>query len=205
MPIRSGPARRAGVATTVLVVAMSLAACSGDDDDSGDDPEIPSEEPTAMVVTSRVTIGEVSGRLPKQKRNAISADVGKVVTDWIEAAYFDGAPQVSLGDAFPGFTKGAAALARRDRWLMSNATLGGNVEEVVPVGKVRVAVDMLAVKGRVAGATGRFKVVFDTVAERTKRVTVRGRVALSRNQKGNWQIFAYDAGRWTTARKGADS
>jgi hypothetical protein len=184
---------------------MSLAACSGDDDDSGDDPETPSEEPPALVVSSEVAIGEVSGRLPKKKRNAASADVGKVVTDWIEAAYFDGAPQVSLGDAFPGFTKGAAALARRDRWLMSNATLGGNVEEVVPVGKVHVDVDMLAVKGRVAGATGRFRIVFDTVAEKTRRVTVRGRVALSRNKQGNWQIFAYDAGRWTTARKGADS
>lgn len=205
MRIRSGPARRAGVAATVLVVAMSLAACSGDDDDSGDDPETPAGEPPAMVVTSQVAVGEVSGRLPKQKRKATSEDVGKVVTDWIEAAYFDGAPEVSLGDAFPGFTKGAAALARRDKWLMSNASLGGNVEEVVPVGKVHVDVDMLAVKGRVAGATGRFRVVFDTVAEKTKRVTVRGRVVLSRNKSGDWLIFAYDAGRWTTARKGADS
>lgn len=205
MRIRSGPARRAGVATTVLVVAMSLAACSGDDDDSGDDTETPSEEPPAMVVSTEVRIGEVSGRLPKKKQDAISAEVGEVVTDWIDAAYFNGAPQISLEDAFPGFTKGAAALARRDKWLMSNATLGSNVEEVVPVGTVHVDVDLLAPKGKVAGATGRFKIVFDTVAEKTKRVTVRGRVALSRVKDGPWRIFAYDAGRWTTARKGADS
>jgi hypothetical protein len=88
---------------------------------------------------------------------------------------------------------------------MSNASLPANIDEVVPAGKVRVNIDLLAVKKRVVGATGRFRVQFDTVAGKTRRVTVRGRVVLTRNQRGNWTIFAYDAGRWAQARKGKSS
>jgi len=203
--IRSGTAKRAGLATTVLAVVLSLTACSGgDDDDDGAGPEPdPTEQP--RVVTSQVAVGEVSGRLPPKRRDQVTSDVGKVVTTWIEAAYFSGSPRTRLDDAFPGFTTGAARLARRDKWLMSNASLAQNIDEVVPAGKVRVNVDLLAVKKHAVGATGRFRVQFDTVAGKTKRVTVRGRVALTRNERGNWTIFAYDAGRWAVTRKGERS
>ena len=46
------------------------------------------------------------------------------------------------------------------------------------------------------------EVVFDAVAATTRRVTVRGRVALTRNGNGNWTIFAYDAGRSAKTPKG---
>ncbi len=201
MRIRKGAAKRTVLALTTLAMVVTLAACSGDDGDSGDEPG-PSPEDPPMVVSSVVAIGEVSGRLPRVKQDEISAEVGEVVVDWIEAAYFFGSPRTELDQAFPGFTTGAARLARRDKWLMSNAALAGNIEEVVPAGDVKVAVDMLAVKGRVAGATARFNVVFDTVGAKTRRVTVRGRLALTRNDDGDWTVFAYDAGRFDKAPKG---
>lgn len=205
MRIRSGTAQRAGLAATALVVVMSLTACTGDDDEGDNSSPEPEVTPPTPAMKSKVTVGEVTGRLKPARRSQVTQDVGKVVTTWIEHAYFGGSPRPRLDDAFPGFTDGAEQLARRDKWLMSNASLAAGIDEVVPVGRVTVDVDLLAVRQRVAGATARFRVSFDTVAAETRRVNVKGRVVLTRNDEGNWKIFGYDAGRWANARKGGKS
>ena len=205
MRIRTGTTRRAAAAVATLALVLSVAACS-DDDDSGSDPEPepgPSEVPAS--VESQVEVGEVAGRLPRSKRQGIKEDAGQVVVTWLEAAYFAGSPRPKLDAAFPGFTEDATRLARRDSWLLSNASLAEGVEEVVPVRPMKVRLDILAPKGRVAGVTARFRVVFDAVAGQTRRVTVSGRVVLTRNSRGNWKIFGYDAARWSQAPKGGKS
>ena len=56
----------------------------------------------------------------------------------------------------------------------------------------KVTVDVLAPRGRPAGATARVDLVFKTTGDATKRVTVHGQLFLSPAAHGKWRIFGYD-------------
>jgi hypothetical protein len=181
------------VAAILLALALTTGACSGDEE-SKSSPTTPSASPsetTPPPVPTTVTIGRVSGRLPKQAREHLRKVTGDVVDAWFEAAYLGGDyPRRNFRTAFPGFTPGARSEARHDFALMSNAGIGSRVDDVVATRK-RVRVDALAAHHRAAGATARFVLVFKTTGQARRKLEVRGRLMLTRTARG-WRIFGYD-------------
>lgn len=175
----------------MLSLALILVGCSGEDDQ--EPAPGPSAEGSAgsTGIPSRVEVGEVVGKLGKRPARKAAAQVAHTVDRWLDAAYLAGDyPRSKFGDAFQGFTKDAAALARRQRGLMSNASIGGDVEEVTATRRV-VRVDLLAPKGKPAGATARVNLVFDLVGKSERTEQVRGRLVLTPS-KGGWQVFGFD-------------
>lgn len=181
----------------LLALALSSGACSG-----GDEPAESAARPSPTVsessapedpepLASRVTVRKVTGKLSGQRRRALTKAVGAVVDGWWEAAYLGGEyPRRDFADAYPGFTKGAEAIARRDRRLLTNLDVGSEVEQVTATRR-RILVDALAVRGRPVGATARVFLDFRTKGEVRRRIEVRGRLLLTRSE-GRWRVFGYD-------------
>ena len=139
-------------------------------------------------IDTRVEVGEIVGKLAKGPARDVAADVAKVVDRWLDAAYVGGDyPRSDFGDAFPGFTKDAAALASRQPDLMSNKAVGEKVDEVTATRRV-VRVDVLAPKGKVAAATAHVNLVIDLAGDKARTDQIRGRVVLTRSN-GGWQVF----------------
>lgn len=176
------------VAAVALPLTLLAAGCSGDDDSPGATPSSSSGPPP---LETTVSVGQVAGRLPAPAAEQVAADVSGVVDGWIDAAYVAGDyPRDDFADAFPGFTRGAAADAVEDARLMSNDDIGARIDGVNAVARV-VRVDVLAVKGKPQAATAHVRLAFKTSGEVERRVTVRGRLLLTKSD-GSWQVFAYD-------------
>lgn len=151
---------------------------------SGDEPDEPTPGDTpagARTVDTKAKVSEITGALPKKERQRVVKGVTEAVDRWWDAAY------LSDGDnPFPGFTPGAAKLARGDADIMTGAKLFGG--EDVAATRRRVALDVLAVKKRAVGVTAGVLLVLE--AGDDKRYVVRGTVELERD-KAEWRIFGY--------------
>ncbi len=186
--------RRRGAAALVctLLLSATTVACSSDDDPKAE----PTSSPSATVtepppVETVVSIGEVTGRLPRAGKVDVKAEVGTVVDGWLDAAYLDGDyPRRDFSDSWPGFTKGAHVEARRDRDLMSNADIGPRIDSV-EAKKRTVRVDVLAARRKPAGVTAHVVLRFNTTGKVTARIRVQGRLYLTPSG-GSWRIFGYD-------------
>ncbi|MDN4174293.1 hypothetical protein QWY28_15115 [Nocardioides sp. SOB77] len=204
---RGTPPRRAGrlvaAATTALVLAAGTTACTGADDGASGDAGHPTgghrqaalvQAPAGSPPTT-TTIGRVTGRLPAARRQALKRQVGRVVDGWLDAAYVGGdLPRVGgFRQAFPGFSSGAKDEARRDLRLMTNVGLAGRISGV-DVRRRELRLDVLAVRGRAVGVTGRVLLVFETTGQVARRDRVAGRLLLARRE-GAWQVFGYDISR----------
>lgn len=185
----SGPRRAAAAALVSLAVSGALVACSGEEESPSGPAAPTSSAPPPLTTTSK--LGVVDGRIrPREQERAVTK-VTTVVDGWFDAAYVAGDyPRDDFADAFPGFTPGAADLARQDARLMTNADLGTRIDSVEAVGR-RVVVDLLGVRGAAAAATARVRLAFVTDGDVRRRVTVTGRLRLVR-QKDGWRVFAYD-------------
>lgn len=190
-PVRGlGPLLGVGLS---LSLAGSLVACSGDDPEppAPQPPSASSSEPAAPQAALEVRLGKVVGRLPKDKRVALRRQVAGVVDTWWQASYLGGEyPRDQFPDAFPGFTKPAAALARRDQKLLTNSVIGPEVDSVSAIER-SVVIDVLATNRRPRAATARFKLRFATTGEQAGVTIVRGRLYLTR-RLGPWRVFGYD-------------
>ena len=181
-------------AAVVLLLALSVSACSGD---SSDPDAGPSGDPTSSEATeappleTTVAMGRVTGKLGKDKRSRTRQQVGKAVDAWFEAAYVGGDyPRSDFASSWPGFTAGAKARAKDDKALMSNQDIGADISAVEPTVR-KVTVDLLAVRGRAVGATARVVLRFGTEGDVQRKVEVRGRLFLTPTAEG-WRIFGYD-------------
>ena len=189
----SRPRRIIAVLTTLG--ALSLTGCSGGEEspESSEPSESlsePSDAPT-LEIQPVTKSGTIVGRLPKKDR----ARVEKVISDravrFLNAAYLGGDyPRQDFRDAYPGFTGGAAQVARRDRSLLTNKPIGDRIDKVTPTG-IAVKVDLLAANKHAVAATAHVELAFRTTGDVRKRVRVQGRLLLTRRD-GNWKIFAYD-------------
>lgn len=195
--VRRGSRTVAATVGSALAASVVLGACSGGDDGPGADPgggasaSTPAAKPS---VETRVSFGKITGALGRPVRDRLATDVQSVVDGWLDAAYVDGDyPRTDFADAWPGFTRGARAEARRDAELMSNAGIGADVEGVEPVGRA-LRIDVLAVKRRPVGVTAHVILKFDTAGASAERVKVAGRLYLTRTGQG-WQVFGYDVKR----------
>jgi hypothetical protein len=181
------------VGPTVLGLVLGLAGCSGGDDEDGPGAGSSSSGTVddARAAPSRVEVGEVAGRLGKGPARQVAADVAAVVDRWLDAAYVAGDyPRSSFGDAFPGFTKGAATLAARHSGLMSNKSVGADVDTVTATRRV-VRVDLLAPGGKAAAATAHVNLVIELDGDVARTDQVTGRVVLTRSD-GGWKVFGFD-------------
>jgi hypothetical protein len=185
-----------------VFVALALAAggCSSSDSST---PAAASSQPSAGApvksVASKVQLGHVAGTIRKKNRKVFAAhrkhllhEVGRAVDTWVDGGFVGvDYPRHSFPHAFAAFTKPAKQDAQRQRRLMTNWTLRNRIDGV-EVNKRTVAVDVLAPRGRPAGATARVHLVFRTTGDAQKRVAVRGRLFLVPDAHGHWRIFGYD-------------
>lgn len=185
------PGSSTGVAVAGLALLLALAGCSGGDEEP-EGERTPGGTTGAPGIETSVKVGEIVGRLQKAPAREVAADVTEIVDRWLDAAYVGGDyPRARFGEAFPGFTEDAARLATRQRALMSNAEIAEDVESVTAVRRV-VSVDVLAPKGKPAGATAHVNLMMDLVGPKVDRTDqIRGRVLLTKSKRG-WRIFGFD-------------
>jgi hypothetical protein len=197
------PARavRAALATAAsLVLVAGIGACSSDD---GSDPESTPESSPATTeaapgIPTKSTIGFVKGKLKPDRRKQLRLRVTKAIDEWIDAAYVAGDyPRNDFSDAFKTFSKGAAALAKRDKGLMSNADVGDRVDTVTAKAR-RLRIDVLADKGKAAGVTARVVLLLQLDGEVQRTDRIAGRLFLGYGGSA-WQVFGYDVKRGRVA------
>lgn len=158
----------------------------------------PTQTATAAPVTTRSTVARVYGRLPRARRAAVRRKVADAVDAWWESAYLAGDyPRASFPAAFPRFTSGAEAKARRDKRLMTNLDIGKRIDSVTAKRR-RVVLDVLATRGTARSVTARFVLRFRTTGAKERLVTVRGRLFLTR-RNGKWKVFGYDVAKGSRA------
>jgi hypothetical protein len=185
--------RTAAGAALTLALGLGAGACSDDDapEPAAESPTATSSAPVERAVPTRVSFGEVTGRMDRPTRQRLERQVQAVVDGWTEAAYVGGDyPRRAFADAWPGFTRGAQAQARRDRDLMSNQDIGARIDGVRSRRTVLV-LDVLAVQGRPVGVTARVRLGFRTTGDLERTVRVTGRLFLTRTD-GQWKVFGYD-------------
>lgn len=190
------PVRRtAAAAALALALGAGAGACSSGDDAepaaTGTPEPTVSSPPAERTVPTRVSTGQVSGRVSRPVRLRLERQVAAVVDGWTEAAYLGGDyPRRAFVDSWPGFTRGARDRAHRDRALMSNEDIGTRIDGVRPRRSV-VVVDVLAPGGRPAAVTARVSLRFTTTGDLERTVRVQGRLFLTRVD-GRWKVFGYD-------------
>lgn len=216
-PLRTATHRTAGAtgaASTVLllVVAGALAGCTSHAEST--ETPTPAREVTAVpTVEVSAPVTRVSGRLPDRDRLALRRQVEELVADYVTAAFVD--PTTAPSDRFPGFTDGAARLARTQGAVLSRADLADEGEPVaVQVVRAEAPVAVLAPRGRPAGATARLDLTLEVVpaqdatasespteseaasesAPTPETVRLQGRLLLTPVGQG-WRVFGFDVRR----------
>ncbi len=201
-PTASGPSRRAwSVPVVVVVVLVVLALVRWGGGPGSGLPGLPGgDDGDEAVRETRLSasLGVVTGRLDRSARERVREDVRRVVARWVATAYVgDGWPRGRAALAFPGFTPGAAAQARDDRALLSNADLDDRLQEVL-VRRHEVTLDVLARDGRPQAVTARLVLGMRLTGdvERDERVT--GSLYLTRTGQ-DWRVLGYDVRRGRVA------
>jgi hypothetical protein len=155
-----------------------------------------------------VVIADVAGNVRKPYRKHFHAHVKSLekqvrvaVDGWFEGAFVGvDYPRDSFPNAFSTFTPQAAADARHQKRLMTNWPLRHRIDGVAATQR-HVALDVLAPRGRTAGVTARFTLRFKTSSKTAghdradkadKRVTLSGRLFLTRYPHAKWRIFGFD-------------
>ncbi|HEX3931831.1 MAG TPA: hypothetical protein VHW64_14090 [Nocardioides sp.] len=180
-------------------LSLTLAGCGGGSSSPSSSPSGSTGPDAAAPAGSTLVLGRVAGDLhqPNKRvfarhRKQVLDDVGKAVDSWVDGGFVAVSyPRSSFGSAFAAFTAPARKDAEHQRRLMTNWDLRKQIDGVHVV-KRKVTVDVLAPHGRPAGATARVSLVFTTTGDATKRVMVHGRLFLSPDDLGTWQIFGYD-------------
>ncbi len=191
MKLHALPAR-AGVAAA-LVLVLATTSCSGDESPEPDEPA-PAQATAAgssFEIQTKTTVAHVAGKLSNGDRKRLSDSITRVAQRWFNAAYVAGDyPRSNFDDAFPGFTTGARADARRDKNLMSNKKIGEQISDVTPT-RSRLWIDVLSPRKRAVGVTARFELGFRTEGDLARDVIVKGRLLMTRKQGQGWKIFGY--------------
>ena len=196
VPPRPGPLAAPALVSVLLAVALATGGCSGDQKDAAapaaaSSPASPDGSAAPARVSTKVTLGRVTGHLRSRERDHLKSAVAHVVDGWFDAAFVGGRyPRGDFHDAFPGFTSGARSEARHDRRLMSNADIGRRIDASQATRR-RLRIDVLAVHGRPVGVTARVGLDLATTGRLHKHLEVKGRLFLTRAGDG-WRVFGYD-------------
>lgn len=192
--VRSRLLRPLAVMIAVVVTAVAfIGGCSDDDSSpppSKEPPESTGSTPAARPITTKATLGRIIGRLDEQQKKRTKAEVTAVVDEFFDNAYLGDYPRASFDDAYSAFTQGAREDAERDADLLSNAEIADQID-VATGTKRRVALDVLAVKGKARGVTARFTLDFETDGDLERKDRVKGYLLLADEGDG-WKIFGYN-------------
>lgn len=197
--------RRACATALCLLLAVTAASCTGDSTPDGKEPAPPPDAASKGATTTlepkpvpaKVRVTRVSGKLRPKAQEVLADNIEKVVTGYFADAFLGGDyPRSDFDGAFATFTRGAAEQAQRNRDLLTNRELGPTTVQVIPK-RQTAYLSVLAPHKVAAGVTAR--VHLDFIAERgdkpDKRVKVKGRLILTRQKSGGWQIFGFDLSR----------
>ena len=191
-----GPRRRLWGWSAVLAIVLTVAVgCTNSEPaNTGSREQSTAGEAPAQPapLVTETTVGLIEGKLSDKAKSRLKTKVGSVVDAWIDAAYAGEYPRTDFSEAYPGFAPGAAKQAAKDS-LMSNATIGDRVDSV-ELTKRRVRLDILAVKRRAVGITARFVLAQKTAGRIERSERIAGNLYLT-FQRGDWEVFAYDAKR----------
>ena len=203
MTVLTGGRRRA---LAGAAAALVLAGCTGETEQPApspapSEPSAPSTGDTATIeakpVPMKVRITRLHGRMKKGAQQSLENRVGRTVSTYFDDAFLGGSyPRSDFNGAFGTFTRGAAADARRDSELLTHAELAPTTESVTPRQKA-AWLSVLAPNRVAAGVTARFRLVYEAALadDSEQRVTVQGRLLLTREVSGDWEIFGYDVRR----------
>jgi hypothetical protein len=196
---RSFAGSRGAAAAALATLALVASGCSGSDSSTPSAGSSSTATTAAQPVAAEVSLGKVAGTIKKKNWKAFMDDhretmlkqVGDAVASWVDGGFVGvDYPTDSFDSAFSSFTPEAKRDATRQQSLMTNWDLRNEIDGV-EVQKDTVTVDVMAPKGRPAGATARVRLVFTTTGDTQQRVTVRGRLFLTPGH-GEWRIFGYD-------------
>jgi hypothetical protein len=183
-------------AAAVLACGVALAGCS-----NGSEEKQGGGAPKASVSASagthqpatRAVVATVTGRLAADRRTALAQDIAEVVDGWLDGAYLGDFPRADYAPAFAGFTAGAAARARRELALMSNAPMSDRIDKATAT-KRSVSLDVLSIGRRPVGVTATVDLAFATTGDLAGPQEVTGTLDLT-PVGGGWKIFGYRVSR----------
>ena len=185
-------ASRSATLSASLVLGLTLAGCSSDGppDQGGSQVRTESSQEPGTTLEVRTSVSRVHGQLSPARRQELERDAGRLVADYLAAAYLHERPAAGYRGSFPGFTTGARALALEDVEISSDAAFA-EAEEIRSQGAVAF-LSVVAPEGRPVGATARVSLDLAVLdGDRDRRVEVRGRLLLSPAGDG-WRIFGFD-------------
>lgn len=185
-----------------MLVAVALAAggCGGSDSSSPGAGQTPSatfggNPPMATTLKLDRVVGDLKKRYHhrfKSHEKSLRKHVRQAVDSWFDGGFVGVSyPRSDFATAFSSFTPGAKHDARAQQRLMTNWKWRKQIDGVATV-KRTVSLDVLAPHGRPAGVTAYVVLKFTTSGQVHKKVTVTGRLFLTKDAKGSWRIFGYD-------------
>jgi hypothetical protein len=185
-------------------VALVAGGCGGSDSSSPGAGQSSASPGGIAPMATTLKLGRVVGDLKKKyhKRfksheKSLRTDVGQAVDSWLDGGFVGVSyPRTDFSSAFSGFTAKAKHDAQAQQKLMTNWKWRKHIDGVTTT-KRRVSLDVLAPHGKAAGVTAHVLLKFTTSGQAEKKVTVTGRLFLTRDAKGAWQIFGYDVSKGT--------
>lgn len=184
----------------LVAVALVAGGCGGSDSSSPAAGPTSSAAPGATSpIATTLKLGRVVGDLKKKyhKRfksheKSLRKHVGQAVDSWFDGGFVGVTyPRTAFATAFSGFTTEAKHEARAQQKLMTNWSWRRRIDGVHTT-KRKVSLDVLAPHGRAAGVTAHVVLKFTTSGHVKKKVTVTGRLFLTKDAKGTWRIFGYN-------------
>jgi hypothetical protein len=174
-----------------VVLVLGVTGCDSGDDIAGNQDGGTSDHGTdAAGVATVVTLQNVGQQLDAEHRARVKDGVTAVIDPWLEGAFLGDFPREGYTAAFAGFSTGAAEDAERDLDLLSNASIGDQIDTATAT-KRRVRVDVFAPAGHPRGVTAHVVLDFTTAGDLEESMRVRGDLYLVKD-KGEWKIFGYD-------------
>lgn len=189
-----------------LVLVAGLSSCSGEEPGSNETAptstsSAATDQPAATPLVTTASIDRVDGRLAPDARARLRTRVVSTLDTWIDGAYGGSYPRDDFSGAFDGFTQRAARRADRDKDILSNASVGLEVDGVQAVRR-RIRLEVLAVEGAAVAVTARVDLAFELSGEITRRDAIVGQLYLTyerpRAASGDspgWRVFGYDLNR----------
>lgn len=183
-------ARSALVGAAGLVLLAGAVGCDSGDDLEGHVEGAPSSHATDAPAVVTVTTIEHGEGMDAAHRDKVIDGVAAVIDPWFDGAFLGDFPRSDFATAFAAFTQDAAADARRDLDILSNAAIADQIDTATATNR-RVRLDVFAPGGHPRGVTANFVLDFDTTGEVEERLRVHGALYLAKD-KGEWKVFGYD-------------
>lgn len=201
-PHLPGTRRVPGVAALLTAVVLAVGGCSSSGSST---PAAPSSGASgtasgaAAPMASKVVLDTVAGNVhqPYRQRFAalrqrVTSSIGHTVDAWLDGGFVGVSyPRDSFDQAFTTFTPEARTDAEHDKALMTLWGYRHRIDGVTTTHRT-IKIDVLAPRGRPAGATARVDLRFTTSGQVQRKLEVTGRLFLTRSDSGAWRIFGYD-------------